>query len=110
MRHGQEVDRLHREAFRTVAAMIIRIQRGDGHPTWGAVWLDLGRLRLIWCAPPRPGSPGHPNRWMVVWRRGLPEWNAVAWNAGIRWQGATVPGLFWRSCDARLQRQRGVDP
>jgi hypothetical protein len=46
----------------------------DGNPT-GAVWLELGRLRLIWCAPPRPGSLGHPNKWMLVWRRRLPEWD-----------------------------------
>jgi hypothetical protein len=51
------------------------IHRGDGHPTWGAVWIDLGRLRLIWCVGPRPGSLGHPNKWMIVWRRGLPEWD-----------------------------------
>jgi hypothetical protein len=51
----------------------ISIRRGAGHPTWGATWLDLGRLRLIWCAP------GHPNAWMIIWRRKLPEWNPGQW-------------------------------
>jgi hypothetical protein len=53
----------------------VRIRRGDGHPTWGATWIDLGPLRLIRCAGPRPGSLGHPNKWMIAWRRGLPEWD-----------------------------------
>src|SRR5262245_59264694 len=78
---------------------MVRIQRGDGHPTWGAVWLDLGRLRLIWCVPK------HPNRWMILWRRGLSEWDPKT-----KWAGSETPGPFWRSCDARLQRKRGVDP
>ena len=56
-----------------------RIQRGDGPPTWGAVWIDLGPLRLIRCAGPRPGSPGHPNKWMISWRRRLPEWNSESY-------------------------------
>jgi len=46
---------------------MLGVHQGDGHPTWGATWIDLGRLRLIWCASK------HPNRWMIVWRRGLPE-------------------------------------
>jgi len=46
----------------------ISIRRGAGHPTWGATWIDLGRLRLIRCAS------GHPNVWMIVWRRNQPEW------------------------------------
>jgi|SRR5215472_13971000 len=59
---------------------MIKICRGSGHPTFGAVWLDIGRLRLIWCAPSRPSVsgypdiPGHPNKWMIVWRRRLPEY------------------------------------
>ena len=38
----------------------LKVWRGDGHPTWGAVWIDLGRLRLIRCAP------GHPSIWKIV--------------------------------------------
>lgn len=51
------------------------------HREWGATRLELGRLWLIRCAPNRPntlGHPpiaGHPNVWMIVWRRRLPEWN-----------------------------------
>jgi hypothetical protein len=48
---------------------MITVRRGDGHPTWGAVWIDIGRLRLIRCAP------GHLNNWMIVWRRRLPEFD-----------------------------------
>src|SRR5262245_12234713 len=33
------------------------------HCEWGATWLDLGRLRLVRCAP------RHPNKWMLIWRR-----------------------------------------
>lgn len=68
----------------------MRIRRGDGHPTWGSVRIELGRLWLIWCAPDRPSTaghpniPGHPNKWMVVWRRGLPEWDPTT-----RWK--TLP-------------------
>jgi len=47
-----------------------RIHREDG-----AVRLELGRLWFVRCAPPRPGSAGHPNCWMVAWRRRLPEWD-----------------------------------
>jgi hypothetical protein len=51
----------------------LSVSGGEGHPTWGATWLDVGRLRLIKCVP------RHPNSWMVVWRRGLPEWNREEW-------------------------------
>jgi hypothetical protein len=37
------------------------------HREWGSRRIELGRLWLIRCAP------GHPNRWMIVWRTGLPE-------------------------------------
>jgi hypothetical protein len=56
---------------------MIRIRRGDGHPTWGATWIDLGRLRLIRCArhPSGRRTLDHPNAWMIIWRRRLPEWD-----------------------------------
>jgi hypothetical protein len=47
----------------------------------GATRIALGPLWLIWCAGNRPSSPGHPpiwghpNTWMVVWRRKVPGWN-----------------------------------
>jgi len=52
-----------------------------------AVRLELGRLWFIRCAPNRPSTPGHPpiaghpNVWMIVWRRRLPEWDpkSYAW-------------------------------
>jgi hypothetical protein len=76
------------------------------HRECGSIWLELGRLWLIRCAGgPRPGSPGHPNRWMIVWRRGLPEWDPKT-----KWEGSDEPGRYWRHCEARLQRKRGVDP
>src|SRR6266496_1804270 len=68
----------------------LSIQRGDGHPTWGATWFTLGRLWFIWCVPNRPSSPGHPpiwghpNKWMVVWRRKLPEWDQESYERVIR--------------------------
>jgi hypothetical protein len=77
----------------------------------GAVWIDIGRLRLIWCAPNRlstpghPEIPGHPNKWMIVWRRQLPERDPKT-----KWAGNERPGPYWKGCDARLQRKRGVDP
>src|SRR5262245_26497368 len=88
----------------------LRIRRGDGHPTWGVVWIDIGRLRLVWCAPDRPSIsgypgehpniPGHPNKWMIVWRRKLPEW------------GPTTSGR-WKPLPARLteadRRKFGVE-
>jgi hypothetical protein len=69
------------------------IRRGDEHPTWGATWIDLGSLRLIWCAPSIHNETlrdkegrvfpntiaGHPNVWMIVWRRKLPEWDQESW-------------------------------
>ena len=81
------------------------------HREHGAVRLELGRLWFIWCARDRPSSPGHPNipghptKWMIVWRRGLPEWNPRT-----KWKGSDAPGPYWRGCEARLQRKRGVDP
>jgi hypothetical protein len=58
----------------------------------------LGRLRLIRCAPK------HPNTWMIVWRRKAPE------RPQTKWAGSDEPGRYWKGCDARLQRKRGVDP
>ncbi|PWT77744.1 MAG: hypothetical protein C5B58_16345 [Acidobacteria bacterium] len=69
------------------------------HREWGSLRIELGSLWLIRCAPE------HPNRWMVVWRRGLPERDPRA-----KWMGSEKPGSYWRGCDARLQRARGVDP
>ena|SRR5215471_5637939 len=42
----------------------------------GATRLEFGRLWFVWCAPAPANSraAGHPNKWMIVWRRGLPEW------------------------------------
>jgi hypothetical protein len=77
----------------------------------GAVRVELGRLWLIWCAPDRPSSPGHPdvaghpNRWMIVWRRGLLECDSQT-----KWAGSDKPGMYWKGCAARLERARGVDP
>ena len=39
------------------------------HREWGSVRIEIGRLWLIRCAP------GHPNKCMIVWRTGLPEWD-----------------------------------
>jgi len=85
----------------------LRIQRGDGHPTWGAVWIDFGRLRLIRCArhPSGRRTLDHPNAWMIVWRRGLPEWDPQT-----KWEGSDTPGSYWKGCDARLERKRGANP
>jgi hypothetical protein len=69
------------------------------HREHGATRLELGRLWLVRCAPE------HPNRWMIVWRRGLPEWDSRT-----KWQGSDQPGPYWKGCTARLQRARGVDP
>jgi hypothetical protein len=84
----------------------LSIHRGEGHPTWGATWIDVGALRLISCAPDRPSSPGHPNipghpnKWMIVWRRKRPEWDP------------TTAGR-WKTLPARLteadQREFGVE-
>jgi hypothetical protein len=62
----------------------LSIWRGHEHPTWGAAWLDVGRLRLIWCVRARPGSPGHLNVWMIAWRRRLPEWDQGSYERVIR--------------------------
>jgi hypothetical protein len=64
---------------------LLRVRRGHGPPTWGAVWLDIGRLRLIRCAPK------YLDRWMVVWRRRQPEWDPKT-----KWKGADEPGPFTR--------------
>jgi hypothetical protein len=48
-------------------------------------WIGLGRLRLIWCVGPRPGSLGHPNKWMIVWRRRLPEFGFFAYMTREEW-------------------------
>jgi hypothetical protein len=42
---------------------------------------------------------------MIVWRRGLPEWHPKT-----KWEGSNEPGPYWKRCDARLKRTRGVDP
>jgi hypothetical protein len=68
------------------------------HREWGSVRIELGPLWLIRCAP------GHPNKLMRVWRRGLPEWNPRT-----HWIGNEKPGKFWRGCVARLERMRAGD-
>jgi hypothetical protein len=60
------------------------------HRESGSVRIEIGRLWLIWCAPDRPSIsgysgehpniPGHPNRWMIVWRE---------WDPTTRWE--TLP-------------------
>jgi hypothetical protein len=80
---------------------IVRIQWGEGHPTWNAVWITLGPLWFIWCAsdrsnPPAQGDqrykhpdiPGHPSVWMLAWRRRTPEWDP----AKGKWK--TIPALY----------------
>jgi hypothetical protein len=52
------------------------------HRECGSVRIELGPLSLTWCAP------GHSNRWMIAWRRGLPEWDATT---SGRWK--TLPAL-----------------
>jgi len=42
---------------------------------------------------------------MIIWRRGLPEWNPRT-----KWEGSSEPGCYWKDCAARLERKRGVDP
>jgi hypothetical protein len=86
--------------------MIWRIPREDG-----ATRIELGRLWLIRWAPNRPSTPGHPNIpghlnvWMIVWRRKTPEWAPQT-----NWIGSENFGRYWRGCEARLQRARGIDP
>jgi hypothetical protein len=80
------------------------------HREWGSVRIELGRLWLIWCAPDRPstsGHPniaGHPNKWMIVWRRTLPEWDPKT-----KWQGSDEPGPYFKGCIRRQLREPG-DP
>jgi len=69
------------------------------HREWGSLRLELGPLWLIRCAP------GHPNKWMICWRTGLPEWDPRT-----KWEGSDKPGRYWKGCDARRSRKRGVDP
>ena len=47
------------------------------HREWGSVRIELGPLWLIRCArhPSGRRTLDHPNAWMIVWRRGLPEWD-----------------------------------
>jgi hypothetical protein len=49
------------------------------HREHGSVRIELGRLWLIRCArhPSGRRTLDHPNAWMLVWRRGLPEWDAT---------------------------------
>src|SRR6516225_2792274 len=60
----------------------------------GAACLQLGPLCCIRCAPK------HPNRWMVVWQRKLPEWDP------------TTSG-HWKTLPAKLteadRREFGVE-
>jgi len=42
---------------------------------------------------------------MIAWRRGLPEWDQTT-----KWEGVDHPSRYWKGCEARLQRKRGVDP
>jgi len=75
------------------------------HREWGSVRIELGRLWLIRCARSGRQTLDHPNAWMIVWRRRLPEWDPQT-----KWKGNDKPGRYWKGCDARLQRKRGVDP
>jgi hypothetical protein len=74
----------------------------------GATRLMLGRLWLIRCASDRPSTPGHPNiaghpnTWMVVWRRRLPEWNPKT-----KWAGSDKPGPYFKGCIRRSLREPG---
>ena len=92
---------------------MIKIRRGNGHPRWGAVWIDIGRLRLIWCAPDRPSTPGHPNipghpnKWMIVWRRKLPEFDLVT--AGQWKTSADRKAVFSTKLTEADQREFGVE-
>ena len=69
------------------------------HHEHGSLRIELGPLSLTRCAP------GHPSCWMIAWRRELPEWDPRT-----KWKGNEKPGPYWKSCNARLQRARGVDP
>ena len=83
---------------------MIRLRRGLGHPTWGATWLDIGRLRLIRCArhPSSNRALDPPNKWMIVWRRRLPEWNPRT-----KWAGSDEPGPYFKDCIRRALREPG---
>jgi hypothetical protein len=78
------------------------------HRERGATRLELGRLWFIWCAPDRPSTPGHPNiagrpnKWMIVWRRGLPEWDPTT-----KWKGADEPGPYFKGCIRRQLHEPG---
>ena len=39
-------------------------------------------------------------RWL-----GTPEWDPTT-----KWEGVDHPSPYWKGCEARLQRKRGVDP
>src|SRR5262249_37244075 len=62
----------------------------------------LGRLRLIRCArhPSGRRTLDHPNAWMLVWRRGLPEYD---WATAGQWK--TLPANL---TDAD-QREFGIE-
>jgi hypothetical protein len=73
-----------------------RYERGPLSIQWeyNAVQVKLSRLLFIWCAPNRPNPPaqgdpkykhpdipGHPNKWMLVWRRSnYPIWHGSLQN------------------------------
>ena len=79
------------------------------HREWGSVRIELGRLWLVWCAPERPcisgypgehpNIPGHPNRWMIIWRTKSPEWDL----ASGRWK--TLPAKL----DEADRREFGIE-
>jgi hypothetical protein len=41
-------------------------------------------------------------------RRGMHA--ASEWDPNTKWEGVEHPSRYWRGCEARLQRKRGVDP
>jgi hypothetical protein len=42
---------------------------------------------------------------MLVWRRGLPEWDPRT-----KWQGSDKPGPYWKGCAVRLESIRLNQP
>jgi len=83
------------------------------HREWGAVWIDIGRLRLIWCArhPSGKRTLNHPNKWMLVWRRGQPEWDRAGWERLRQLRLAIGHAEGDPDCDCawcRLRRKEGV--
>ena len=48
----------------------------------GATRLEFGRLWFVWCAvaPANSRAHGHPNKWMIVWRRNNPVWRGSLLN------------------------------